>query len=413
MIPLKSKENEQGKQEENSMKKRVLQVLTGVLLMMSLCIFVGMPKQVKAEVKIAEYDEDSNKVTEVNKIPFPLVKDMDDLLRIAQKPYGILISEEEKEVTVPVSVKNTGKAVFSVQTENKGQKGKVIYSFSKDEEGKEVLGTVEAKLSESTSGDLYMDVTKGTYYLTLEIKGTLKNDALFLVQGGVLSTKDRLLTNSNFVISGTTGKPIYYKVNMKNQGELDFLFQGTEFLASQVVLCDENKKPISKVETVGKDSIICYKTYVVPKGVYYYRVNTKNNCFMIQTAKSGYTDRDSSSSIQPRVLKNNRMITSYVSLADKKGSKKYYQYEAKKSSELKGLYIEFDEGSSGAIEVSIKLPGKGWTTKKLKEGEVYKISDKNIRKKGTYKIRIKKLSDKTTGTCTIGTDEYDDLSWLF
>lgn len=395
------------------MKKRVLQVLTGFLLIMSLCILVGIPKEVKAEVKIAEYDEHSNNVTEVNEIPFRLVKDMDELRGIVQKQYGIMITKEEQEVTVPINVKATGKTLFSVQTENKGQKGKVTYSFSKDKEGKEVVGTVEAKLSESIADDLYMDVTKGTYYLTLKIKGTLKKDAIFLVQGGVISTKDRVLTNSNPVLSGTTGKPIYYKVNVKKQSELQFIFQGTEFLETQVVLCDENKKPISKVETIGKDDLICYKTYVVPNGIYYYRVNTKNNCFMIQRETSSYIDRDTASSVKPRVLKNNKMITSYFSLSDKKGSKKYYQYEAKKSNELKGLYIEFDEGSSGAIEVSIKLPGKGWTTKTLKEGEVYKISDKNIRKKGTYKIRIKKLSDKTTGTCTIGTDEYDDLSWLF
>ena len=118
------------------MKKRISKVFTGIFILMCLCILVGIPREVKAEVNIAEYDQNSNKVVEVNQVVFPLVKDMDDLLRIAQKPYGILISKEEKEVTVPVSVKNTGKAVFSVQTENKGQKGKVIYSFSKDKEGK-------------------------------------------------------------------------------------------------------------------------------------------------------------------------------------------------------------------------------------------------------------------------------------
>ena len=399
------------------MKKGISRILIVLLFLVSLGVLVGNPEEVRAKGRVVEYNESTDEATEMDQIPCPLIKNKWDRLENDQKLYGVMISKGEKTVTVPIQMEYTGKVALNLFVQKGDITKAVDYYFSKDEAGEEVLATMKSGEAEELLDDLYMDnmyinATKGRYYLTIKVNETLKQDTFFFIKTEGLYTKDRVLKHRDQLISGFSGKPIYYKINVKKPRELQFSFYGSELLGNQVVLCDENKKPISKVEVIGKDQYFSIKTYVVPKGTYYYCVNTKNNRFTIDYRAYSYTSEKKISYSKPKMLKNDTSVTSYFSLSDKKQEKRYYQYQAKKSHELKGLYIEFNTGGSGTIEVAIKLPGKQWTTKKLTQGQVYKISDKKIQQKGSYKIRIRKVSNDTTGTCTIGTNEYIDISDL-
>lgn len=405
------------------MRKRIFSAVLAVVMGLSICTMAEGPTQVQAAGIVLEYpDYNSDLASTVNTIKPGVLKTEDDSDTVTKKMYAVSVTnDEEKSITVPIKVTADGQLDYSIFSDNENSSGKATYILSKDAKGTSVVASGSDNLASSDGYNNLAKVSKGTYYLTIKMEGTVVEDGLFYVQAHVYPTGDRVLKDNVITISASNGsKATYYKVTVSKPSTLSFRFMGYESLTGKVTLCDKNKKAISATSVIGQGGETGLQTYVVGKGTYYYKFTTKNSAYQVLSNAKSYTDPAGKSAAKAKALTVNKEKKGYVSLGDKKGTVDYYKLTTKKAGSLKGLYVAFT--GQGTVQVTIKIPGYKTETVKVKAGRVYTIDSlyetmtdgsntyyrDKVFPKGNYTITVKKLTTATNGTYYIGTKQYED-----
>lgn len=390
--------------------------LLSVLLTLAMAFSVtAMP--VQAAGTVVDLSTEDGAV--VQKIEPQLMKTPEDADKVKSYAIGV-VNDEEKSVTIPISIQKDGKLNYVIAGANSSASGNATYILSSDEEGSNVVAQSEASLSSSTPVSKWAAVKKGTYYITIKVTGTLAEDGLFSFEGCLYPSGNQVLTNKKMTFVSPTSKSAatYLKVTTTKPSKLTFQYVGTEDATAKITLCDKNKKAISIATTIGRTTSDAYETYVVGKGTYYYKIVSSNNALLVQSTANSYTDPAGKTSSKAKALKVNKETKGYVSISDKKGTVDYYKCTTTKAGQLKGLYVALD--GQGSVTLTIKAPGVKAKTVTVKGGSVYHIDgyyetttsngstyyrDKSF-PKGTYTISIKKNTAGTNGTCYIGTKLY-------
>ncbi len=405
------------------MRKRIFCAMLAAVMGFSMLTTVESPTKVQAAGIVMEYpDINSNAASTVKTIKADVLKTENDLELATKKAYALVVTnDEDKSLTVPIKVTTDGKLNYSIVNHNENSTGTVTYTLSKDEKGKKVVASGKEDLSSDKGYDKLVKVSKGTYYLTIKMKGNIVKDGLFYVQAHVYPIGDRVLTNNVLAISASNGKKAtYYKVTVSKPSILAFQFSGYELRTGKITLCDRNKKAISATSVIGKGRETGLQTYVVGKGTYYYKFTTTNSTYQVLSNTKAYTDKAGKSATKAKALKINTETEGFVSLGDKKGTVDYYKATATKEGQVKGLYVAF--GGEGTVQVTIKAPGIKAKTMKVPAGKCFYINTiyqekiengrtyyRNIKfPKGEYTIKVKKLTGKTNGVYYIGTKQYKE-----
>lgn len=341
------------------------------------------------------------------------------------KSYGIaILNDADKKISVPIQVAADGVLEYQLYDDNKELSGTTAYSICKDEAGLSAVDKGELTLGGTDKYHGMVKVTKGTYYLVMNVSETTAStvEEFYYDFQGVLYTKgNKVLKNNTWAECAGSGasKASYYKVTVTKPSRITFGFDGYDKKSVKVTLCNSAKKAISAASSLPYNSqYISSEQYYVNKGTYYVKVVTANDIYRVQYKSTSYTDPAGKSSSKPKSLKVNKTTKGYVAVNDKKGTKDYYKCATTKSGQLKGLSVAFS--GQGSIKVTIKAPGVAAVSKTIKSGQVYYINNyyqeyrnssgtyrKNIPfPKGTYTITVTKSTAGTNGVYSVGTKYY-------
>lgn len=246
-------------------------------------------------------------------------------------------------------------------------------------------------------------LTKGTYY----VKQAYGDAGEFLVYSCLFNAEDRAVSNKAWSAAGTQdyNKPVYFKVKAGNTAKILVAFDETFGSSSyNVTLCNSKKKAISDTSYIAPND---KAVYAVAKGTYYIKVTTNNDVFRIRPTLSTAADKTGATKAKARKMTRNGAKIGGVVTATDKTSKVDWIKIVNSKTQANYLYIDA-EITSGTIQAEIiGLNGKSMGTLNLSEyspsagGKMYTIGSGysgNTLAKGTYYVKIKKKTAKTSGT---------------
>lgn len=263
--------------------------------------------------------------------------------------------------------------------------------------------TVDTATNGYYSETKYVYLDKGTYYVKPEKAG------MFDIYTCVFDSNDRTLKNKEWAIAAPKNydSSILFKVKAAKQSKLTVSFD-KEYASSYgytVTLLNSKKKAISEASSVSSATNEAY--YAVPKGTYYIKVKTGNTAFRIKSTIAAAKDSTGSAKAKAKAMKvNGSKVAGVFTTSDKTSNVDWVKFT---NSKAQKTYVYIDYAfTSGKLKMEFfSSNGKSMGTKTIYPGDatdganLYTIGagysgDKLA--KGTYYVKIKKASSKTSAS---------------
>jgi hypothetical protein len=265
-----------------------------------------------------------------------------------------------------------------------------------------------------STGKYFVIEKSGTYYFKFRVTDTNATmQPSYKVDFGsfILSAEDKDLTNNKIIASAFLDyqDPIYYKITVTKPGVIDFYIK-SEY-SQNVTLCNSSKKAISDESYSSDVSSDFY--FGVAKGTYYIKVATASTYgyvgYSFTSIKDGGATKKTASKV---AINSDNGKTGLLYAADKTSKIDWYKFYNPKKQQ-----ISVDVAASiasGEIEVQVvDAKGAEYVTFFLSPSDseksytIYYGNEFDTVKtlpKGTYYIKIKKSTKKTTAGYSVYVD---------
>lgn len=370
------------------------------LLLASAVLVLGLTVPPDPAKAATIYDKNENAVDAVEPEILSTGSDSD-----LKKSTTVFSFELDGTESVPLNIKKDGKFVFSIASDR--EDGKI--NICKDEEGTDIVASsyvasqTESGYYESTIENVYLKA--GTYYINTSVETAGK----YQIGGWFYLSGDRTLTSGKWVITSPKSdkSKVYYKVKASKQSKITVEFDSGA--APTVTLCNSSKKAISTKEQITR-SVGDRAYYAVKPGTYYLCVQSADSWYRLKATVKEAKDATGSSKDKAKTMKYNGSKIKGLLLTSDKTSKIDWVRISNPKAQATNVYFESDI-TSGSIKLeAISSSGKSMgsvTYSSIKPSGVanlYSIGtgySGSTLAKGTYYVKIKKVSAKTSASYTV------------
>ncbi|WP_455716702.1 hypothetical protein [Anaerosporobacter sp.] len=317
-------------------------------------------------------------------------------------PYG-------QSIVVPITLNEEGRLNYRYDFENEYIDQKSYYC----EVYTDAACTKKANYYnyDTYSGELNVSIA-GIYYVKFSvIDTTAQPNAINYIKFSsfYINSRNETLTNGKQVVSAFLGydKKIYYKVIVSDSGSISLNMQAST--GGNVILCNSKKKEISNLCRTEDNNHTF--VFAVSKGTYYLKVTTSSNyAYVMQTFKE-IEDKSAPSKQKAKTLEvGGDKLKSLALSTEKSGKADWFKFKNDKKRKI--IVDVIGMVSCGGLKIDFyDTKGTKWESRYFYPidnanggvSTIYYILDGTEKlPKGTYYIRISKISTKTNAIYRVG-----------